>query len=61
MLLLYCKNESNTNVSEYYMLEIYFENTKHLCKNGILQFFKTPEFLGNIWIYAGVYNILIYD
>ena len=36
MLLVNYKNESTTNVSEYYMLEIYLENTKRLCRNGIL-------------------------
>ena len=61
MLQVNYKNESNTNVFEYYVLEIYLANTKHLCKNGSLQFFKTAEFLGNIWIYVGVSNLLIYD
>ena len=52
MLLVNYRNESNTNVFEYCMLEKYFANTKHLSENGILQFFKTAEFLGNIWIYG---------
>ena len=30
------------------MLGIYLANTKHFCGNGILQFFKTAEFLENI-------------
>ena len=36
MLLVNYKNESPTNVSENYMLEIYLANAKHSCKNGIL-------------------------
>ena len=61
MLLLNYKNDSSTNVFEYYVLAIYLANTKHLCRNGILQFLKTAEFLKNVWIYVGIFNLLIYD
>ena len=47
MLLVNFKNKSTGNVSEHYMLEIYLANTKHLCRNSILQFLKTAEFLEN--------------
>ena len=43
MFLVNYKNESTANVSEYYMLEIYPVNTKHLCRDGALYFFKTKE------------------
>ena len=43
MLLVNYKNKSTTNVSEYYMLEMYPVNTKHLCRIGIFQFYKTKE------------------
>ena len=45
MLLVNYKNESTTNVSKYYMLEIYLANTNRLCRNSILQFLKTKEIL----------------
>ena len=36
MILLNYKNDSSTNVSKYYMLELYLANTKHFYGNCIL-------------------------
>ena len=49
MMQLNYKNESSTNVSKHYMWALRLANTKHFCKIGILQFFKTAEFLENIY------------
>ena len=46
---------------EYYNLAIYHTNTKNLCRNSVLWFFKSARYLENIWIHAGVSNFLIYD